>query len=396
MKIEEIENFRNRIKSRGYDGPLTTTLDGMRIAQRHYPFKIIREIYGENVIKRFTSIQVIGTPGTGKSTLVTFIAHEIHTIDPSYLVFQFGKKEIINFDAVLDSLPNRNLILIFDDVSLVFKLVKDEEKKARILQALTEARHPKFENSDRRVMILTNVHYENAMEKMWRSQANWKIYTDLNNEELQNLNSKTKGKFKTQMDNFVKIVKKELSNIDEKTNEPSYQVPILGDLKYTYSPFKMRFVMVYDNSTIRFIMVPARQCAICSLDKTKIIKKTQATFDEILELAQKYYDKNGIAGIKLALLVAYSQTAQFPNKLVYSFNLALDMLGMFEFEPEKFAQHLRERAQIKGSRLYTIKRKKKNFLRDLENIRSGNPELIEKNIDLDNDIDESNLDESEN
>ena len=155
------------------------------ITQWHNPRILVDEIIAENKVKRFTSILIIGTPGTGKTTLANYISHQIHQ-KKHYLVKHFGKKEILNFENVMDSLPNEDLILIFDDISMVFKLKEGQAKKSEILSALTEARHPKFANSDRKVIIIANIHYMNSIEKMWRSQGGWKLYTDMGNEERLN------------------------------------------------------------------------------------------------------------------------------------------------------------------------------------------------------------------
>lgn len=333
------------------------------IAQYHNPMILVRELLGENKTKAFTSVQIIGSPGTGKTTLATFIAHETHIIDPSYLIFHFGKSELLRFDQVLDSLPtDRNLILIFDDVSLAFKLISGEQK-TKILQALTEARHPKLEKTDRKVIIISITHYGNALEKLVRSQGSWKIFTDMNNEEQQNFNAITKGYFKNKVDSFARII------LDQ-FRKGEFTVNVTNHKTRTHKindPF--RFVMYYDNSRVRFALVPSHSCNLCSKDK-KQIKKTKATPDEIIELAQKYYANHGISGLKLALLTT-GQTAQYQNQLIYSYNTCRELLSSFDIDLESLALRMRERAQIKGTRLYTIKKKKTDFIADLEKIRTN-------------------------
>lgn len=350
------QNFKSK-----YLGPIK--YEGQVIAQYHHPNRLITELLGENSSKQFTSVQIIGSPGTGKTTLATFIAHGIHTRDSSYVVYHFGKSELLRFDQVLDSLPtDRNLILIFDDVSLAFKLISGDQK-TKILQALTEARHPKLEKTDRKVIIISITHYGNALEKLVRSQGSWKLYTDMNNEEQQNFNSITKGYFKNKVDSFAKII------LDQ-FRKQEFEIAITNNKSRIYKindPF--RFVMYYDNSRVRFALVPAHSCNLCSKDK-KQIKKTEATPDEIIDLAQKYYSNHGIAGLKLALLVS-GQTAQYQNQLIYSYNTCKEILSSFDIDLEQLALRMRERAQIKGTRLYTIRKKKTDFVADLEKIRAN-------------------------
>lgn len=378
MKIEALNTYYKNIYKKEYTGEKTTLFEGYRIAQRHHPKQIVDDIYGENQTKQFTSIQVVGTPGTGKTTLVTYLAHEIHTRDPSYLVYQFGEKELMNFDKVLESLPNSNIILIFDDVSLIFKLIKDQDKKTRILKTLTEARHPKLETTDRKVIVIVNSHYENSIEKMWRSQSGWKFYTDLNTEEKEILNARTKSKFKQKFDVFVKTTLEQFRN-----PKLEYHVQVTPKLTYTYSPFKLRFVMVYDGMRPRFILVPSRGCSLCTRNPN-LVRKAHATPDEIIDLMFKYYGRDGIVGLKLGLINT-GQTRQFRNKSVYAYNMAVDMLRFFDIDHEKLANRMRERAGIKGTGLHTIRRKKTDFIADLEKIRTGGEiSKIDSDIELEN------------
>jgi hypothetical protein len=313
-------------------------------------------------------------------------------MDTNYLVFQFGKKELLNFEETMDSLPNRDLILIFDDVSAVFKLVKDQEKKARILQTLTEARHPKLEKTDRKVIFIVNTHYENSMEKMWRSQANWKFYTDLSGEEKENLNARTKGKYAQRLNAFAQIVDEELSNINDKTQKPEYFIQITDRIRLKYSPWDLRFVLVYNGSKIKTMLIPNESCVLCAVDKTKIEKKLNATPDEIIDLSLKYYGKYGPAGLKLGLLLA-GQTTQYQNKLIYAFFMGKELMETFDIDREKLANRLRERAGIKGKGLMTPRRKKVDFFADLEKIRHGEAEKIsaDMDIELDNPISKDSL-----
>ncbi len=361
MNSQQLAQFYKEHKSKGiYKGWIT--YENHAIAQWHNPNILIKELHGENQTKQFTSVQIIGSPGTGKTTLATTIAHGIHTRDPNYLVFHFGKHELLRFDTVLDSLPtDRDLILIFDDVSLAFKLISGEQK-TKILQALTEARHPKLEKTDRKVIIISITHYGNALEKLVRSQGSWKFFTDMNNEEQQNFNAITKGYFKNKVDGFARTV------LDQ-FRKGEFKVNVTANKFHTYKindPF--RFVMYFDNSRVRFALVPAHSCNLCSKDK-KQIKKTQATPDEIIQLAQKYYANHGIAGLKLALLTT-GQTAQYQNQVIYSYNTCKEILSSFDINLEQLAQRMRERAQIRGTRLYTIRKKKTDFVADLEKIRN--------------------------
>lgn len=335
---------------------------GELIAQWHNPKLFIDDILGENDTKQFTSIMLIGTPGTGKTTLATFIGHNIHERDSNYYVQHFGRKELVNFDLVIRQLPpKRDVVLIFDDVSLVFKNIKDPAQKTKILTTLTEARHPTLEASDRKVIVIANVHYQNAMEKMWRSQGSWKFYTDMSGEEADVFNHMTKSKFKNKVNVFMETT---LKQFRKKKFSTSLTVKTRREYEIN-KPF--RFVMCYDNSKLRFFLVPEEYCNFCSKDAHKL-KRTEATPDEIIKLALKYYQKDGIAGLKQALLLS-GQTLQYRNSTVYGFNMGKEILSSFDIDLEALAITLRERAGISDKRLYTIRKKKVNFIKDLEDMR---------------------------
>ena len=370
-------------KSRTYMGPIE--YKGEKIAQWHSPKLFINDILGENKTKQFTSIMLIGTPGTGKTTLATFIAHNIHERNNNYYVQHFGREELLKFDTIIRQLPpTRDVILIFDDVSLVFKNIKDPTKRTKILTTLTEARHPTLEASDRKVIVIANVHYQNAMEKMWRSQGSWKFYTDMSGEESDVFNHMTKGKFKRKVEIFMETTLRQF-------RKEKFSVSLTNKKKREYeinNPF--RFVMCYDNSKLRFFLVPEEFCNFCSREANKL-KRTQATPDEIIALAEKYYKKDGIAGLKLALVLS-GQTEQYRNNTVYAFNTAKEILSSFDVDTEALAIKLRERAQIKDKRLYTIRKKNLDIMSDLKEVRAkivsplGSLVKDEPKIDIDLDL----------
>jgi len=219
--------------------------EGEEIAQWHNPKLFINDILGENRTKQFTSILLIGGMGSGKTTLSRFISHEIHTRE-DFLVYNLGKKELMSFDTYIDTLPNRNLVLCFRDISLAFKTMKDPQQRNRVLQAITEARHPKWENSERRIISISEIHYIHATEKMHRSLGTWKFYTDLSTEELQNFNHITKGRYSTKAEIFAHTV-------TDMFRKSEFTVSLTNKKRrkyYTDKPF--RFIMCFDNVSLRF------------------------------------------------------------------------------------------------------------------------------------------------
>lgn len=340
-----------------YQGPIE--FHDTPIAQWHNPRILIDELIAENAVKRFTSLLIIGTPGTGKTTLANYIAHGIHTRRP-YLVKHFGKKEILNFENVLDSLPNEDLLLIFDDISLVFKMKEGQSKKSEILSALTEARHPKFEGSDRKVIIIANIHYMNSIEKMWRAQGGWKIYTDMSNEERLNFNAITKSQF----DNKIKLFSKTTRDMFLK-GKFELKTSMKSDL-HTYTTDKpFRFFMCYDGNYPRFFFSVKESCLTCSETKNEYMKLSS---NEVIELIFKHYGSDGIAGLKMELLRA-GETAQFRNNVVYGYHDAKQLLATFDVNYEDLGITLRKRAKIPDTKLKHVKKKTSNLIEEAKKLQ---------------------------
>ena len=379
---------------------------GEKIAQYHNPNLMINDILGENSTKQFTAIMIIGTPGSGKSTAKNFIAHEIHTRDPSYQVFNFGRKELQDFDRVMLKLPNRNLVLCFDDVSLALRKMKDPEKKDRILQTLTEARHPQFEQTDRKVVIITNVHYQNSLEKMWRSQGGWKIYTDMTDEEAQVFNALTKGRYKKKVNIFAQTVLKQFRRkeftVSLTNNQKATYVcggHVQDDKKSTNYGKKgvFRFVLCYDTASIRFFLIPDESCNLCDPHKDKI-PQIKVTPREVILLMQKYYGKHGKAGLKLALNEVGNEE-QFPNRTINAKRIAIEILSTFDIDKKDLAETMRKDARIKAKAHYMSRIKKLNLYQDILDMRSNEGKTTFASVIMKNqkgEIDDQEPEESEN
>ena len=349
MHSSQLDKKAIAIKKQKYQGEIL--FHDTPIAQWHNPRIMTDEIIAENTVKRFTSILIIGTPGTGKTTLANYIAHKIHLKKP-YIVKHFGKKEILNFENVMDSLPSEDLILIFDDISLVFKLKEGQAKKSEILSALTEARHPKFASENRKVIIIANIHYMNSIEKMWRSQGGWKIYTDMSNEERLNFNAITKSQFNGKIKAFADITR-------DMVRKGKFTLSITKKKKHEYTTDKpFRFFMCYDGNYPRFFVFVKESCLVCSEKKSQYMKLSP---EMVVELIHKHYGNDGIAGLKMELLRA-GETAQYRNNTIYGYFDAKELLSTFDVDHEKLSSLLRSRARIPEKKLRYVKKKSSNLI----------------------------------
>lgn len=360
MSLDDLRNEIVGEKTSKYRGAIL--FKGEQIAQWHNPKLIINDIYNENKIKRFTACLFIGSPGTGKTTLTSFIAHSLHQMG-GYVVLRLGKKDILRLEEILNSLPDSDIILIFDDLSNVFKLPEFRKYKSEILSVLTEARHPAFVDTDRRVIVFANIHYLNSIEKMWRSQGGWKIYTDMSDEDQQNFNNITSSRYKNKVRNFSRVTL-------DMVRKGKFTVSTTSKSKKTYTtdnPF--RFAMVYDSRNVRFMMYPKESCSRCegSGNRGNYMKVTE---DEVIKILDNRYGKDGRSGLKLAVL-KYGQTQQYRNNVIYGYTDAMKILSSVNVDIESLSKKIRGLAGIKDKRLYNVN-KNIDILKELEKIKSGN------------------------
>ena len=326
--------------NQAYRGP--TTYMGETIAQYYSPKSVINDIINENQVKNFTSILLIGTPGTGKTTLATFLAHHIHA-KTGYKVKWYGKEDIRNLDNVLKELPSENYILIFDDVSMAIKRIKDAQKRLDVLEALTTIRHPSI-GEDRNIITISNIHYMFALEKIWRDQGSWKIFTDLQGEELQNFNNYSRFKYQRQAETFAKVIQDQFRKkcFELKTSMKSEMV------RYTTNkPF--RFAMVHDGSRLRFMLYPRLGCKLCS--QQNFDAKPKIHHEALVDNIGNRFSKAGRLALKI-MAWKHGQREQMNKDILYALDDVIKMDGLYDIDWVKTAAYLREKSGLKKKRDY--------------------------------------------
>ncbi len=114
---------------------------GCSMVRGHSINACVNEIIEFNKRRQFLKINIIGMSGTGKTTLMHVLSHQIHTAsDIPYEVKFFNAEQLSNFKATVQGLSTSNQILCFDDLS---GLVEDYGKKAldRLKAEMTTIRH---------------------------------------------------------------------------------------------------------------------------------------------------------------------------------------------------------------------------------------------------------------
>ena len=154
----------------------------VKLVRGHSINSCVDEIINFNQRRQFLKINLIGMSGTGKTTLMKLLAHQIHKASPvPYEVKFFNAEQLSNFRATVEGLSNNNQILCFDDLS---KLEQDYGKKAldRLKGEMTTIRHINDQES-RKIIMMLSFHAQKMLDKNLRI-SNFTFYTDCQLEEI--------------------------------------------------------------------------------------------------------------------------------------------------------------------------------------------------------------------
>lgn len=306
------------------------------IAQWHNPHSLIGRIYKQNQIQDFTSIMLIGGMGSGKTTLCTFLAHELHK-KGNYVIKWFGKEDIRNIDKIFETLPPAPHVLIFDDVSKALEGMPADRKR-QVIQALTEVRHDKGRQNARKIITIVNVHYMMSFEKFWRSQGGIKIFTDIQREELNNINQMTKGIYARKLESFLKICDDQFTN-----KEFTVSLTERRDKTYTTNePF--RFAMVLDRKGVRFFLYYLDGCVLCNRHQ-RIEQKQRVDEEVLVDVILDKKKRNGISILRhLVLTRGYRQACSDNHYKAWCDIVAL--CEQYDVNWEKLANAINKKCKV--------------------------------------------------
>lgn len=263
-----------------YTGPTNyKTPDGVvhQINKFHQPRNVIDDIHFGCQSRDFIGVQLVGGMGSGKTTLATFIAHELHKKHP-YKIVWIGKEQITNADAIIENLTAEPHIIIFDDVSKALEGLPMDRKK-KIIQAFLEIRHMKGKQNARKVISIVNVHHFYAWEKTWRMQNVFSIFTEITNQEM------------------IKVIKDQVNPRDfhyvDKFSKLSYQMFFKNKFELQIAPkttrtfitnHPFRMALVTYAGRLKFMLYPSSKCALCerSSDSTKQLVSAKHLVDVAL------------------------------------------------------------------------------------------------------------------
>ncbi|MGD8431814.1 MAG: AAA family ATPase, partial [Nitrosopumilaceae archaeon] len=161
--------------------PVTIEWKGERMIRNHSIRAAVEEIIKMSSSLDVVKVNIIGNPGTGKTTLAGTIAHLIHKqSEIPYAIRVLDKDNLLNFQETLKSLSPTNYVLIFDDVS--FLGANTNKKQIEIVkQAFTEIRHLEG-GQDVKIIAIFNFHYTRALDKYLR-QCEFSFFTSIGSSE---------------------------------------------------------------------------------------------------------------------------------------------------------------------------------------------------------------------
>lgn len=184
--LKKIQDYKSKGDQHHYSGP--TTYRGHEINMKHSLSRVTKTILKLLIKTQFASVNVIGIPGSGKTTLAVNLFTDL--VERAYkehgLNFSFdwwGPEELRNLGEHIDKLPKgQNHIRVCDDVSKALDSLSTKDQ-AEVFQQLTTTRH----TTGGRLCLASLYHYTFANLKSVKSQAIVNIYTSVSLVEKLNI-----------------------------------------------------------------------------------------------------------------------------------------------------------------------------------------------------------------
>lgn len=181
-----IEDFKNTKQNSQYAGP--TMYRGHEINMKHSISRITKTVLKLLIKTQFASINVIGIPGSGKTTFaVNLFTDLMAKANKEYgLNFSFdwwGAEDLRNLGQKIDELPKgQDHIRVCDDVSKALDSLSTKDQ-AEVFQQLTTTRH----TTGGKLCLASLYHYTFANLKSVKSQAIVNVYTSVSLVEKLNI-----------------------------------------------------------------------------------------------------------------------------------------------------------------------------------------------------------------
>jgi len=199
-------------KSKHYQGQILYR--GHEIRQQHSIRRVAKTLHGYVSQTQFCGLQLIGSPGSGKTTLAVNVITDFVEIaeknNERWNVEWAGGEELRELGDYIDNLQKGgNHIIIFDDVSQALQQISTKEQ-AQVMESLTTTRHV----TGGKLIIVSLFHYSYFQLKGARSQNAISIYTSVSLPELGNISAQlgNNKQAKQKLKNFAKIYQSSMAN----------------------------------------------------------------------------------------------------------------------------------------------------------------------------------------
>ena len=316
--------------------PVTLVWQNARMVRSHSIQACVREIVGQNAFNDVVKVNIVGNPGTGKTTLANTLAHLIHKLAKiPYTVKVLGREELINIEETLKNLTPTNHVIIFDDISFLASSTSGK-KIQKIQQLFTEIRHLPGKQ-DIKVITIFNFHYTMAISKYLR-QSNFHFYTTIGTSDHDNVLKLIGSRYANKLKFF--------NSITHQANTPPnvFKIGLGGKGKsFSYTnrePFAP--ALFYNDDKARYIVFPKREwidtvCMTCTagIDDDEIASGNIEDFDKAIQT--KFTKQTIMAAIRLKMYISgydtYSKKTQQARRFIDKWEeknpITLDQLAKF-------------------------------------------------------------------
>ena len=241
---------------------------------RYSPHTVFDNILRHNSHSQYTGVMICGMSGTGKTTLVNLMIHNIVCVrGEEYVVRRFTGEDLHRLDEIIASFQvGVNHIVVFDDASYSTDDIDNKTLK-KLAYELTVIRH----KVKAKVISVMMIHYSKAMFKFFRGVP-FSFFTSVNAEELGNYQDLYKS-HTSLIRSFSKIYKNMTLKGHFQVSVNSYDGTVF---RYGIDkPF--RIGMVEEASDLHFFLYYKDSCAKCNPDNHEVTMSPKEIAGDLLK-----------------------------------------------------------------------------------------------------------------
>lgn len=289
--LQRLKDHKNTPRHTFYNGP--TMYRGQEISMRHSLRRISRTVLKLLIKTQFASLNIVGIPGSGKTTLAVNLCTDLIEMaskekDLNFSFAWWGADELRHLGENIDNLPKgQDHIRVCDDVSKALDQLPAKDQ-AEVFQQLTTTRH----TTGGKLLLISLYHYTYANLKSIKSQAVINIYTSVSLVEKLNILAMIgkDGKSVQRLNSFIRVYSSSIDN-DEFTLKIS---PGKEKVFYDWRPFHPCFVINLFKVHLSLYM-RIENSPLWPEDKKKLTLPT----NELMEKGRKAYGRNFDAALKI-------------------------------------------------------------------------------------------------